>query len=340
MSRVCESLQACACLESLNLKFRLFLDKPFLISRVPIVLPHLMWFSLEANIPESVGSFINTLVVPRLDEFRFIAYGYRSAGDALSPYEEIITSILSFLDINSGQINILWLDMYALLDTDLVRILQWVPNLDTLDIQDKDLTSLVLNALTIHHDSQGHVQAGQNLRLTDICCVPPSHDLDHFDYTAVLPCLPLSINAPPSAAGWLGVPGTAPSQITFAGDPLPAENDVPPDVLYQWLGKVSNPEFCISFTRMIHSRWLPPPNIRAERQVAQLTGMRLVHFDLHIVEAISRGWYTALLKYWKEGLQLDIWCSLKRQAYWRHIFHSSKSSSCSCILSKPMMTPV
>ena len=270
----------------------------------------------------------------------FIAYEYRSADDALSPYEEIITSILSFLDLNGGQINTLWLNMYALLDADLVRILQRVPNLDTLDIQDKDLTPLVLNALTIHYDSQGRVQAGQNLRLTDICCVPPSCELDGCDYTGVFPCLPLLVDAPLGAAGWLGIPGTTPSQITFAGDPIPAEDNVYQEVMYQWLIKVSNPEFCISFARMIHSRWLLPPNARAKGQVAQLTGMRLVHFDLHIVEAISRGWYTALLRYWKEGLQLDIWCLLKRQAYWRHIFHSSKSSSCSCIPSKPMMTPV
>ena len=340
MRRVCESLQACACLEFLDIRFTFPYDgEPPLPSRLPVVFPQLMQFSLNADLPEIIGSFMNMFDMPRLDVLSLTVSEFRRTDDAPDPHGEIMASILSFLARNGDQIDRLYLEIFILPDPDLVRILQRVPNIQVLDIKDEDVTPLIWNALTIHYDSQGRVQAGQNLRLTDISCVASTRYLGNRDYTQVVPCLPLSVDAAHGAAGSLGVPGTATGQITFAGEPLPAENRAPLDELQYWLAKVSNPEFSISFARMIQSRWALPPDARAEGQVAQLTGMRLVHFDLHIVEVISRDWYTALLRSWEEGLRLSVWCSLKRQAYWRQTLNSGKWSSCLCISFKLTSVP-
>ena len=232
MPRICESFQACVCLEFLDLKLNHLSHEPLVPSQIPVVLPQLVQFSLYADTPDIIGSFMYMFDMPCLDHLKLRTGGYVTLNNPPYPYEQTITSILNFLDRNGNQIDRLWLDLYALLDMDLVRILQRVPNIDALDIQDKDVTLLMWNALTIHYDSQGRIQAGQNLRLTDICCVPPSRELDGCDYTGVFPCLPLLVDAPLGAAGWLGIPGTAPSQITFAGDPLPAEDIVYQDMMY------------------------------------------------------------------------------------------------------------
>ena len=161
-------------------------------------------------------------------------------------------------------------------------------------------------------DAEGQLVFGPNPRLRHVSFLPPQQTFGLMGtYRSTKAVLPLSMhaNSPFPAQG-----SNTPDLITFVRQLQPPREALPPsrERLTRWLRTVGSSAFCGSLAGMIRSRWAVPPNSDVPR-----AGLELVQFDLHILQKIMPARYADVMECWREGMNLNIWCSKDRMEFWR-----------------------
>lgn len=309
IGRLCESLGACARLDSLHVGFSNRTVGPVLPSTSRIVIPVLTELSITCSHIKGIVSVMHTLVAPRLQDLHID----RTDFEFDYPPAVIGASIRTFVARSKGApIRMLGLEDVHLDPDELVALLALLPSLEYLSFQGGMIDSRVLDALTLKFDAEGQLVFGPNPRLRHVSFLPPQQTFGLMGtYRSTKAVLPLSMhaNSPFPAQG-----SNTPDLITFARQLQPPREALPPsrERLTRWLRTVGSSAFCGSLAGMIRSRWAVPPNSDVPR-----AGLELVQFDLHILQKIMPARYADVMECWREGMNLNIWCSKDRMEFWR-----------------------
>ena len=311
LAHFCEMLGACPSLESLSFGVSTSTSGLLLPPTSRVVLPRLDSFKVPNSHVRTIVSLMHTLVAPRLDALSLS----RSVFDPEFPRAVVGESIRIFLASSGAVLEDLHLCGVRILPADLVRCLALLPSLNYLDVwQEEPVDARVFAALTLNFDQNGRLRSGMNPRLRTITMLPTYESFnENIDILNIIPVPPFSLRRVDRNAGD-DSHGTS-DRITFTGPPVPKENGLSATQMHKWFANFGSPVFSAAFARMVTSRWALPPNANASR----LEALMLVHFDLHILERAMPEQFREVVKCWAEGLKLSVWCSRRREEYWREV---------------------
>lgn len=309
LARFCEMLGTCTSLESLSFGISTSTSGPLLPPTSRVVLPRLDSFKVPNSHVRTIVSLMHTLVAPRLDTLSL----ERSSFGLKFSRAVVGESIRIFLAGSGAVLEDLQLSGVRILPSDLVRCLALLPALKHLNVwQEELLDARVFAALTLDFDHSGRLRSGTNPRLRTITILPTYESVNEdIDIMNIVPVPPSSLRRLDRSAD---DDSHAPSnRITFTGPPVPKENSLSATQMHEWFANFGSSGFSAAFARMVTSRWALPPKANASR----LEALMLVHFDLHILERAMPEQFRKVVKCWMEGLKLTVWCSRRREEYWR-----------------------